>query len=207
MREGILDRCDQMGFRVVTRPLESSLIPDVALFSWYMRHALTRCLSRLSIPPKPKMSSSKQFTTSLKPSPSTPSIPSRIQKPPAQASSSKQTRRPMRPPPSEDLLLLPKPPSAFPVVDTHTHVALTFEMYRGKYKDGKHANVYDFVQAMCQNRNVEALVDVWCEAPVQKAWKEFADAALDEKEKKWGNVQYWFALGTLRLVSADILLI
>lgn len=91
--------------------------------------------------------------------------------------------------------MIPKPQSLSPVVDTHTHLAHTFEMYREKYKAGKHANVYDFVQAMYQNHNIEALVDIWCDAPVRKVWKEFADAAVDEQEKKWGNIQYWFALG------------
>jgi TatD DNase family protein len=70
-------------------------------------------------------------------------------------------------------------------------------MYRENYRGGKYANVYDFAQAMYENRNIEALVDIWCEAPVQKMWKEFAGAALDEKEKKWGNIKYWFALGAL----------
>jgi len=102
-----------------------------------------------------------------------------------------------RPAPSENLLLLPSPPSLSSVVDTHTHVARTYELYRENYRGGKYADVYDFVQTMYKNRNIEALVDIWCEAPVRKMWKEFADAAVDEKEKKWGNIQYWFALGTL----------
>lgn len=98
--------------------------------------------------------------------------------------------------PGEEHLLLPIPPSALPVVDTHTHVATTFEYYRGRYKDGVYTNVYDFVKGMYGGRNVEALLDVWCEAPVQKLWKEFADAAIEENGKKWGGIQYWFALGT-----------
>ena len=55
-----------------------------------------------------------------------------------------------KPKPSEDLLLIPKPQSCSPVVDTHSHVAHTFETYREKYKAGKYTNVYDFVQAMYQ---------------------------------------------------------
>lgn len=98
--------------------------------------------------------------------------------------------------PGEELLLLPAPPTALPVVDTHTHVATTFEFYRGRYKDGMYTNVFDFVKGMYGGRNVEALLDVWCEAPVNRLWKEFADAAVEENGKKWGGIQYWFAMGT-----------
>jgi TatD DNase family protein len=99
--------------------------------------------------------------------------------------------------PSEDNLLLPTPPTLLPIVDTHTHVATTFEYYRGRYKQGRYTNVFDFVTEMYEGRRVEALLDVWCEAPVQKLWKEFADAALDKSAtRKWGSIEYWFALGT-----------
>ena len=99
--------------------------------------------------------------------------------------------------PPEETLLLPKPPTLLPIVDTHTHVAATFEHYRRRYKQGKYKNVFEFIEAMYNGRNVESLVDVWCEAPVQKIWKEFADAALDEnaKDNKWKGIAYWFALG------------
>ena len=98
--------------------------------------------------------------------------------------------------PSEDILLLPTPPTLLPIVDTHTHVATTFEYYRGRYKQGRCTNVFDFVTEMYEGRRVEALLDVWCEAPVQKLWKEFADAALDKSAtQKWGSIEYWFALG------------
>lgn len=95
--------------------------------------------------------------------------------------------------PAEENLLLPTPPSTLPIVDTHTHVASTFDFYRSRYKEGKHLNIYEFVKAMYAGRNVEAVVDVWCEAPVRKAWRELADAAL-EKEK-WGGMEYWFVMG------------
>ena len=98
--------------------------------------------------------------------------------------------------PPEGLLLLPTPPTALPVVDTHTHIASTFEFYRARYKNGAYTDVFDFVKGMYGDRNVETLLDVWCEAPVQKLWKEFADAAIHENGKKWGGIQYWFALGT-----------
>ncbi|KAH9474980.1 Putative deoxyribonuclease TATDN2 [Psilocybe cubensis] len=95
--------------------------------------------------------------------------------------------------PGEENLLLPTPPSTLPIVDTHTHVASTFDFYRGRYKEGKYQTVYEFIKAMYQGRNVEAVVDVWCEAPVNKTWKEFADAAADKE--KWGGLEYWFVMG------------
>ncbi|KAF9033561.1 hypothetical protein BJ165DRAFT_1417500 [Panaeolus papilionaceus] len=95
--------------------------------------------------------------------------------------------------PGEENLLLPAPPSTLPIVDTHTHVASTYEFYRIRYKEAKHDTVYSFLKGMFQDRSVEAVVDVWCEAPVRPQWKEFADAAVDLE--KWGGTQYWFAIG------------
>ncbi|KDR69342.1 hypothetical protein GALMADRAFT_77535 [Galerina marginata CBS 339.88] len=95
--------------------------------------------------------------------------------------------------PGEENLLLPTPPSQLPIVDTHTHVASTFEFYRGRYKEGKHVDVFDFVKTMYEGRKVDAIVDVWCEAPVRALWKEFA-AAATEKER-WGGMEYWFVMG------------
>ncbi|KAF8898056.1 hypothetical protein CPB84DRAFT_1836957 [Gymnopilus junonius] len=98
--------------------------------------------------------------------------------------------------PSEENLLLPTPPSQLSIVDTHTHVASTYEFYRGRYKEGKYLDVYEFIKAMYEGRKVDAIVDVWCEAPVRKLWKEFADLALKEEAKeKWGGMEYWFVLG------------
>ncbi|EDR07051.1 uncharacterized protein LACBIDRAFT_328338 [Laccaria bicolor S238N-H82] len=50
---------------------------------------------------------------------------------------------------------------------------------------------------MYEGRNVEAIVDVWCDAPVQKSWKTFADSALtpEDRQSRWGGIEYWFALG------------
>ncbi|KAJ3513079.1 hypothetical protein NLJ89_g3148 [Agrocybe chaxingu] len=95
--------------------------------------------------------------------------------------------------PGEENLLLPTPPSHLPIVDTHTHIASTFEFYRGRYKQGKYLDVHEFVRAMYDGRKVEAVVDVWCEAPVRAFWREFADAAKDEG--KWGGMEYWFVMG------------
>jgi len=104
--------------------------------------------------------------------------------------------------PGEENLLLPEPPSKLSIVDTHTHVASTFEFYQHRYKEGKHANVFDFVKAMYQGRVVDAVVDVWCEAPVRKSWKEYADAATDKE--KWGRLEYWFVMGTFVALPAKL---
>lgn len=99
--------------------------------------------------------------------------------------------------PGEEYLLLPTPPSLLGIVDTHTHVASTYEYYRGRYKQGKYNTVHDFVRSMYEGRNVESIVDVWCEAPVRKQWKEFADSALnhEDRQRLWGGLEYWFVLG------------
>ncbi|KAF9471991.1 hypothetical protein BDN70DRAFT_887489 [Pholiota conissans] len=95
--------------------------------------------------------------------------------------------------PGEENLLLPTPPSSLPIVDTHTHVASTYEHYRGRYKEGKYLDAFSFVKAMYEGRNVASVVDVWCEAPVHKQWKQFADAAQDNE--KWGGLEYFFVMG------------
>ncbi|KIK62357.1 hypothetical protein GYMLUDRAFT_242545 [Collybiopsis luxurians FD-317 M1] len=102
--------------------------------------------------------------------------------------------------PSEAFLQLPAHPSTAQIVDTHTHLASTFEMYTSRYSKNsppKYGNVYDFVKGMYAEKRVEAIVDVWCEAPVRKLWKEYADSALNEQDRisKWGGLQYWFVMG------------
>jgi hypothetical protein len=101
----------------------------------------------------------------------------------------------------ESALLLPARDETQPIVDTHTHLASTFEFYRRKYKSGQYETVYDFVRAVYEGRKVEAIVDVWCEAPVQPLWKEFADSALREEDRKtkWGGLEYWFVMGEYNL--------
>jgi TatD DNase family protein len=101
--------------------------------------------------------------------------------------------------PGEECLLLPNPPSNSTIVDTHTHVAMTFELYRSKYKESKNQTVYDFVRTMYEGRNVESIVDVWCEAPVNLQWKEFADSSLkpEDGRRLWG-LEYWFVMGLYR---------
>lgn len=104
--------------------------------------------------------------------------------------------------PSEECLILPTHPrhTVAPIVDTHTHLASTFAAYKQKYKGGKYENVYEFVRGLYHGK-VSALVDVWCEAPVQKAWKEIADSAIaeDDRKDKWGDLEYWFVMGACQL--------
>ena len=80
---------------------------------------------------------------------------------------------------------------------THTHLLSTFEAYHEKYHEGAHDTVYDFARAVTAGRNVDAMIDVYCEAPVRKAWKELADSALTEesRKEKWGGMDYWFVMG------------
>jgi len=89
-------------------------------------------------------------------------------------------------------LRLPKPPSAAPIVDTHTHLASTFEAYRQRYKACKYQTVFDFVRGLYGDRNVESIIDVWCEAPVRHLWREFSSPAHDDR---WGGINYWFVMG------------
>lgn len=102
--------------------------------------------------------------------------------------------------PSEDCLRLPAHPghTAASIVDTHAHLVSTFAAYKQKYKDSKYETVYDFVRGLYQGKKVAAMVDVWCEAPVQKIWKEIADSALTEqadRKAQWGDLEYWFVMG------------
>lgn len=107
--------------------------------------------------------------------------------------------------PGEEHLLLPTHPARVerpetehePTVDTHTHLLSTFTAYQGTYKPGKHQTIWEFVRNMYHGRRVEAIVDVWCEAPVRKEWKEIANSALsqEQREKDWGGIEYWFVMG------------
>jgi len=103
------------------------------------------------------------------------------------------------PHPSRSMSPAPSPTPKFtPAVDTHTHLISTFEAYRKAYKSGKHETVWDFARAMYDGHSVEAIVDVWCEAPVRKkTWREIADSALDEEKRRvdWGGLEYWFVMG------------
>ncbi|KAJ7176781.1 hydrolase [Mycena filopes] len=87
--------------------------------------------------------------------------------------------------------------SSSAIVDTHTHLASTFEVYRHKYPAGDYTTVFDFVRGLYAPAGVQQIVDVWCEAPVRPLWREFADSALaeDDRQKLWGGVGYWFVMG------------
>jgi TatD DNase family protein len=101
--------------------------------------------------------------------------------------------------PPEDSLIVPDHPRHLtgPIVDTHTHLVSTFAAYKQKYKDGKYESIYDLVRGLYRGKKVEALVDVWCEAPVRRVWKEIADSAItvEDRKDKWGELQYWFIMG------------
>ncbi|EPQ52929.1 Metallo-dependent hydrolase [Gloeophyllum trabeum ATCC 11539] len=104
--------------------------------------------------------------------------------------------------PHESHLLLPAHPSCSgseQIVDTHTHLVSTFSSYQSKYREGRYGSIFDFVKGIyTQSRHkVEAIVDVWCEAPVQKVWKELADSALTAEGRRdnWGGIEYWFVMG------------
>ena len=106
--------------------------------------------------------------------------------------------------PPEHFLLLPQHsgrPTATsertPIVDTHTHLLSMFSTYRSKYKAGKYETIYDFVRDVYQGHGVDAIVDVYCEAPEHKEWKEIADSALtvQDRTEKWGGLEYWFVMG------------
>ena len=107
--------------------------------------------------------------------------------------------------PPESFLLLPSHPKApnAPIVDTHTHLASTFAAYRSRYKTGLYENVFDFMRGLYAGKNIQAIVDVWCEAPVQRMWKEFADSAVtkEDRETKWGGIEYWFVMGAFCISS------
>ena len=115
-----------------------------------------------------------------------------------------------RPAANEGDLHLPAHPSASPtsstIVDTHTHLLSTFAFYRQKFPSGKYETVFDFAKGLYRDgdaesvsgrHSIQSIVDVWCEAPLQKAWKELADSALEEAERKerWSGTEYWFAIG------------
>jgi hypothetical protein len=56
---------------------------------------------------------------------------------------------------------------------------------------------------------VAAVVDVWCEAPVQRTWKEIADSAItaEDRKDKWGELEYWFVMGACLLMTARALIL
>lgn len=109
--------------------------------------------------------------------------------------------------PDEQHLHLERPPGQISasIADTHTHLHSTFSTYRSKYPAGQYTTVFDFVRGIYAGRDVDALVDVWCEAPVLKTqWRELADSAILEEDRKgkWAGTEYWFVMGTSASLSA-----
>ncbi|KAJ7705597.1 Metallo-dependent hydrolase [Mycena rosella] len=100
-------------------------------------------------------------------------------------------------PESHFRLTHPSVSPASPIVDTHTHLASTFELYRHKYPAGDYTTVFDFVRGLYVPAGVQDIVDVWCEAPVRPLWREFADSAVTEEGRRdlWGGMGYWFVMG------------
>lgn len=102
---------------------------------------------------------------------------------------------------NEDILVLPPHPShsIVPIVDTHTHLVSTFAAYKQKWPSGSHTTIFDFVRGIYggSTMKVRSIVDVWCEAPVQRVWREIADSALTEESRQslWGGIDYWFVMG------------
>lgn len=111
--------------------------------------------------------------------------------------------------PAEEHLILPhhpaRVPGGAPIVDTHTHLISTFTAYRSKYKAGKHTTVFDFVREVYRGHGVDAIVDVYCEAPEHETWREIADSALTEEDRKekWGGLEYWFVMGAFAMACSS----
>ena len=112
--------------------------------------------------------------------------------------------------PEEKHLVLPSHPRfahyTTPIIDTHTHLLSTYQRYMSLYSNPRYDDVFSFVKAMygapieapqMPRHRTEAIVDVWCEAPVTRAWKELADSSISETERRmrWGDVEYYFVMG------------
>ncbi|KAF8575864.1 Metallo-dependent hydrolase [Ramaria rubella] len=110
--------------------------------------------------------------------------------------------------PHEQHLRLPSHPRfldhAIPIVDTHTHLLSTYDMYIKHYPAQSDGGIFAFVREMYGDARgaswkhlTEAIVDVWCEGPVTKLWKDIADSALSEidRKEKWNGIEYWFVMG------------
>ncbi|PBK60100.1 hypothetical protein ARMSODRAFT_1026887 [Armillaria solidipes] len=97
-------------------------------------------------------------------------------------------------PPPNDLMTSTFPhhaeTSKSTLIDTHTHLLLTFALYRSKYPEGQYDTAFDFVEGLYSGTGVETIIDVWCEPEVlmRETWKELAD-------RNWEGVQYQFVIG------------
>lgn len=101
--------------------------------------------------------------------------------------------------PDEKHLLLPlhSTTTTTPVIDTHTHLLTTYSWYRSKFPTAQFSDIFEFVRGFYGGRNIKAIVDVWCEPPMPRMWKELADSAIapEDRALKWGGIDYWFVMG------------
>ncbi|GAA6002174.1 hypothetical protein JCM10207_003109 [Rhodosporidiobolus poonsookiae] len=119
---------------------------------------------------------------------------------PTPAKSSRQSTKSSRTP-NESVLLLPQHAELkglsegeqVELVDTHTHVLSTFLAYKEKYPEGQHQSVKDFVKATLPN--MDAVVDVWCEAPMKADWSDVVESLVQLKEEDASAPAYHFVVG------------
>ncbi len=97
----------------------------------------------------------------------------------------KTTKNP-KPPASEYLQI--KQRSTLSYVDTHCHISSTLESYRKATKDDTFHDESAFVRHFIPPET-EAIVDIFCDAPVDQAWKRLR--GLDYGT----NRKYYFAVG------------
>ncbi|PBK99564.1 Metallo-dependent hydrolase [Armillaria gallica] len=110
------------------------------------------------------------------------------------------SNRGTQPLPSHDTLTcaFPSHPSVSgsAIVDTHTHLVLTFAAYRSSYPSGWYSSIFELVRGIYKGRGVETIIDVW-HNPAEfmpkpgKGWRRLADAP----EEQWGGVNYRFVIG------------
>ena len=118
-------------------------------------------------------------------------------------------KRPPRPDESQ-LFVRATPSSSVPIIDTHTHLHSTFQLYKEKYAEGVFSSLpksYEFVRGAYEGRNVQSIVDVFCEAAEVGNWRELADSAAtpELREENWAGIDYWFVMGEYMSVSSKCL--
>ncbi|KAM0754802.1 Metallo-dependent hydrolase [Meredithblackwellia eburnea MCA 4105] len=110
-----------------------------------------------------------------------------------------------RGPPPEGCLMLPKHPElagdegeGVELVDTHTHILSTYAAYTAKYPppDHTHQTIKSFAKDVLQSHGITHVVDVWCEAPMVKNWREVVDSLSElNKDDKDEGMKYSFVVG------------
>ncbi|KAF7330637.1 Phosphoenolpyruvate/pyruvate domain-containing protein [Mycena sanguinolenta] len=94
-------------------------------------------------------------------------------------------------PPPESLfhILHPASSSSRAIVDTHTHLASTFEAYRAKYPAGQYETVYDFVQGLGRSGGGGRVREDDLEGICRRC------ACRRGESSAVGGVSYWFVMG------------